>query len=185
MYANEIAEVLLTEDEISLRVKALGQEISEDYQGKDLVLVGILKGAFVFLSDLIRHIEIPITIDFVAISSYGQSTKSSGIVRLVKDLDESVEGKHVLLVEDIVDTGWTLRLSYIVENLYARKAASVRICTLLDKPSRRKVEVPLDYIGFQVPDRFVVGYGLDFCGYYRNLPYIGVLNEDHLFESQK
>lgn len=182
MYPSEIAEVLLTEDEIQLRVKALGQQISEDYRGKDLVLVGILKGAFVFLSDLVRHIEIPITIDFVAISSYGKSTKSSGIVRLVKDLDESVENKHVLLVEDIVDTGWTLRLSYIVENLYARKAASVRICTLLDKPSRRKAEVQLDYIGFEVPDRFVVGYGLDFQGYYRNLPYIGVLNENHLFE---
>lgn len=185
MYPCEIAEVLLTEDEIRLRVEALGQEISRDYSGKDLVLVGILKGAFVFLSDLVRHIEIPITIDFVAISSYGQSTKSSGIVKLVKDLDESVENKHVLLVEDIVDTGWTLRLSYIVENLYARKAASVRICTLLDKPSRRKVEVPLDYIGFEVPDRFVVGYGLDFRGYYRNLPYIGVLDEDHLLESQE
>lgn len=184
MYPCEIAEVLLTEDEIRLRVEALGQEISRDYSGKDLVLVGILKGAFVFLSDLVRHIEIPITIDFVAISSYGQSTKSSGIVKLVKDLDESVENKHVLLVEDIVDTGWTLRLSYIVENLYARKAASVRICTLLDKPSRRKVEVPLDYIGFEVPDRFVVGYGLDFRGYYRNLPYIGVLDEDYLLESQ-
>lgn len=185
MYPCEIAEVLLTEDEIRLRVEALGQEISKDYSGKDLVLVGILKGAFVFLSDLVRHIEIPITIDFVAISSYGQSTKSSGIVKLVKDLDESVENKHVLLVEDIVDTGWTLRLSYIVENLYARKAASVRVCTLLDKPTRRKVEVPLDYIGFEIPDRFVVGYGLDYRGYYRNLPYIGVLNEDHLLESQE
>lgn len=185
MYPNEIAEILLTEDEIHLRVKALGQEISRDYSGKDLVLIGILKGAFIFLSDLVRHIEIPITIDFVAISSYGQSTKSSGIVKLVKDLDESVENKHVLLVEDIVDTGWTLRLSYIVENLYARKAASVRVCTLLDKPTRRKVEVPLDYIGFEIPDRFVVGYGLDYRGYYRNLPYIGVLNEDHLLESQE
>jgi hypoxanthine phosphoribosyltransferase len=172
-----IAEILLTREQILERVEALGRKISEDYQGKDLMVVGILKGSFVFLADLIRCITIPLTVDFVAISSYGSSTKSSGVVRILKDLDESVEGKHVLIVEDIVDTGWTLRLSYIVENLYARKAASVRICTLLDKPSRRQVDVSLDYVGFEIPDRFVVGYGLDFKGYYRNLPFIAVIND--------
>jgi len=180
----DIAEVILTEDQIARRVRELGQQISDDYRGKDLMLVGVLKGAVVFLADLMRSISIPLTVDFIATSSYGASTKSSGAVRIVKDLDESVENKHVLVVEDIVDTGWTLRLSYLVDNLYARKAASVRVCALLDKPSRRQVDVKLDYVGFVIPDKFVVGYGLDFKGLYRSLPFIGVLKEVTYREEQ-
>lgn len=174
--SGNISEVLLTEEQIAERVRELGSKISDDYKDKELVLVGILKGSFIFLADLIRCISIPLSVDFVAIASYGASTKSSGIVRVLKDLDDSVEGKHVLLVEDIVDTGLTLKLSNIVDNLHAKKAASVRICSLLDKPNRRKVDVEVDYTGFVIPDRFVVGYGLDLGGLYRNLPYIGVLN---------
>lgn len=176
--ANDIAQVLLTEEQIAARVKELGEQISADYEGKELVLVGILKGATIFLADLVRNITIPVDYDFVAISSYGTETRSSGVVRLLKDLDSSIESKHVLVVEDIVDTGWTLRLSYIVENFRSRKAASVRVATLLDKPSRRKVDVGLDYYGFIVEDKYVVGYGLDYAGKYRNLPFIGVLKPE-------
>ena len=174
----DIAEILLTQEQIAERVGELGRQISSDYEGKDLLLVGILKGAFVFLADLIRNISIPVTIDFVAISSYRSSTELGGIVKVVKDLDCDVEGKHVLIVEDIVDTGWTLKMSYLADNLFARKAASVRVCTLLDKPDRRQVELDLDYVGFVIPNKFVVGYGLDFNGLHRNLPFIGVLKED-------
>jgi len=174
----DIAQVLITEEQIASRVKELGEKISKDYDGKDLVLVGVLKGAVMFLADLVRHISIPLSFDFVAISSYGADSRTSGVVRLLKDLDESIESKHVLVVEDIVDTGWTLRLSYIVENLRSRKAASVRVCTLLDKPSQRKVDVGIDYYGFFVEDKYVVGYGLDFNGKYRSLPYIGVLKPE-------
>jgi hypoxanthine phosphoribosyltransferase len=174
----DIAQVLIAEEDIKARVKELGQQISRDYQGKELVLVGVLKGASIFLADLVREITIPVSFDFVAISSYGADTRSSGVVRLLKDLDESIESKHVLVVEDIVDTGWTLRLSYIVENLRSRKAASVRVCTLLDKPSRRKVDVGIDYYGFIVEDKYVVGYGLDYNGKFRNLPFIGVLKPE-------
>lgn len=170
-----IAESLLTEKQIAQRVAELGRQISDDYKGKDLVLVGILKGAFVFLADLVRSISIPVRIDFVSISSYGTSTQSSGVVRIIKDLDEPVENKHVLVVEDIVDTGWTLKLSYLMESLRAKKASSVRVCTLLDKPSRREADVQLDYVGFVIPRKFVVGYGLDFRGLFRNLPFIGAL----------
>lgn len=177
MSAPEVSEVLLSENSIADRVCELGRQISEDYQGKDLVLIGVLKGSFIFLSDLARHITIPLTVDFVSISSYGSSTTSSGIVRVNMDAEINVDGKHVLIVEDIVDTGWTLKMSYLAENLHAGNAASVRVCTLLDKPSRRKVEIELDYVGFVVPDKFVVGYGLDFDGLCRNLPYIGVLDE--------
>jgi hypoxanthine phosphoribosyltransferase len=173
--APEIAEILLAEDEIAARVRELGEQISRDYEGKDLLLVGILKGAFVFLSDLVRNISIPVSVDFVALSSYGGGTSSSGIVKVTKDVDVSVEGRHVLIIEDIVDTGWTLKMSYLAENLRAGEAASVRVCTLLDKPSRRQVDIELDYVGFVVPNEFVVGYGLDFNGLYRNLPFIGVL----------
>jgi len=176
--ASDIAQVLLTEEQIAARVKELGEQISADYEGKELVLVGILKGAAIFLADLVRNITIPVDYDFVAISSYGAETRSSGVVRLLKDLDSSIESKHVLVVEDIVDTGWTLRLSYIVENFRSRKAASVRVATLLDKPSRRKVDVGLDYYGFIVEDKYVVGYGLDYAGKYRNLPFIGVLKPE-------
>jgi hypoxanthine phosphoribosyltransferase len=176
--AKDIAQVLITEEEIRSRVKELGAQISRDYQGKELVLVAVLKGASIFLADLVREITIPVSFDFVAISSYGADTRSSGVVRLLKDLDESIESKHVLVVEDIVDTGWTLRLSYICENLKSRKAASVRVCTLLDKPSRRKVDVGIDYYGFIVEDKYVVGYGLDYNGKYRSLPFIGVLKPE-------
>ena len=175
---NDIAQVLITEQQIRRRVKQLGKQISKDYEGNELVLVGILKGAAIFLADLVREITIPVDYDFVAISSYGADTRSSGVVRLLKDLDASIESKHVLVVEDIVDTGWTLRLSYIVENLRSRKAASVRVCTLLDKPSRRKVDVGIDYNGFIVEDKYVVGYGLDYQGRYRSLPFIGIMKPE-------
>lgn len=174
----DISTVLISEEEIARRVAELGQQISQDYAGKDLMLVGILKGCVLFLSDLIRHIHVPVAFDFVAVSSYGADTKSSGVVRILKDLDESVESKHVLVVEDIVDTGLTLRLSYLLENLRSRRAASVKVCTLLDKPSRRRVDVPVDYRGFTVEDRFVVGYGMDYQGKYRSLPYIGLLKPE-------
>ncbi|MDH7482411.1 MAG: hypoxanthine phosphoribosyltransferase [Armatimonadota bacterium] len=176
--AEDIAEILISEEQIAARVAELGRKISEDYLGKELVLVGILKGAVVFLADLMRQISIPLLVDFVAISSYGPSTRSSGVVKILKDLDESVENKHVLIVEDIIDTGLTLKLSYLKDNLERRKAASVKICTLLDKPARRQVDIEPDYKGFTIPDKFVVGYGLDFGGLYRNLPFIGVLKEE-------
>ncbi len=175
---NDLAQVLITEEQLRERVRELGAQISSDYEGKELVLVGILKGAAIFLADLVREITIPVDYDFVAISSYGADTRSSGVVRLLKDLDSSIESKHVLVVEDIVDTGWTLRLSYIVENLRSRKAASVRVCTLLDKPSRRAVDVGIDYYGFIVEDKYVVGYGLDYDGKYRSLPMVGVLKPE-------
>lgn len=169
-------EVLFTEERIRERVRQLGEEISRDYAGESLLVVGVLKGSVVFLADLIRSITIPIDYDFVAISSYGADTRSSGVVRLLKDLDASIEGRHVLIVEDIVDTGWTLRLSYLAENMKARKAASVKVCSLLDKPSRRQVDVGVDYCGFVIDDVFVIGYGLDYNGKYRNLPYVAVVN---------
>ena len=174
----DVAQVLLTEAQIRQRVAELGAQISQDYAGKELMLVCILKGANIFLADLVREITIPLSYDFVAVSSYGADTKSSGVVRILKDLDESVESKHVLVVEDIVDTGLTLRLSYLLENLRSRRAASVKICTLLDKPTRRRMDVPVDYFGFQVQDQFVIGYGLDYAGMYRNLRYIGVLKPE-------
>jgi len=174
----DIERIVLSEAQIERRVRELGEEISRDYAGKELILVGILKGCVVFLSDLIRHISIPLSFDFVAVSSYGADTKSSGVVRILKDLDESVESKHVLVIEDIVDTGLTLRLSYLLENLRSRRAASVKVCSLLDKPARRRVDVRVDYRGFTVEDKFVVGYGLDYQGKYRGLPYIGLLKPE-------
>lgn len=172
----DVAEVLLEASAIQHKVAEIGQAITRDYQGKDLGLICILKGAVVFMSDLIRHIELPVTLDFMAISSYGAGTKSSGVVRILKDLDHPIEGQHILIVEDIVDTGLTLR--YLVENLRSRRPASLKVCTLLDKPSRRRVECVPDYNGFQIPDCFVVGYGLDYNERYRNLPYIGVLKPE-------
>ncbi|HXG23777.1 MAG TPA: hypoxanthine phosphoribosyltransferase [Chthonomonadales bacterium] len=166
-------EVLISADAIQQRVAELGARISADYAGRELCIIGVLTGAAIFLSDLIRQITIPLEIDFVATSSYGAATRSSGEVRLLKDLSHPVQGKHVLLVEDIVDTGLTLR--YLFETLHARQPISIAGCTLLDKPSRRLVEVPVKYCGFQIEDKFVVGYGLDCAGRYRNLPYIGVL----------
>jgi len=165
--------VLLSAEEIRARVQELGKQISSDYRGKELVVVGILKGAFIFMADLVRELEVPATLDFMDVSSYGSSTVSSGVVRIEKDLEASIEGKHVLIVEDIIDTGLTI--NYIWENLRARKPASVKICALLDKPSRRKVPVEIHYLGFSIPDEFVVGYGLDYAEKYRYFPYVAVL----------
>lgn len=169
-------EVLVSEEELKKRVRELGEKIKEDYEGKDLMLVGILKGATIFMADLARCIDLPLTLEFLAVSSYGNSTESSGIVRIIKDLDSDVKGKHILIVEDIIDTGLTL--SYITDNLKKRGAESVKICTLLDKPERRKVDVPVDYRGFIIPDEFVVGYGIDYAEQYRNLPYISSLKKE-------
>lgn len=172
----DIKEILLSEKKIADIVNELGKRISNDYKGKELIVVGILKGAILFLSDLIRSIDIPLMLDFIAVSSYGTSTETSGAVRFLKDLDVSIEGKHVLIVEDIVDTGLTL--NYLLDNLKARKPASLKTCTLLDKPSRRQVDIKIDYNGVEIPDYFVVGYGLDFAERYRNLPYIAVLKPE-------
>ena len=171
----EKVDVLITANAIAQRVSELGEQISRDYRGEKLLLVGVLKGAAVFLADLVRAIDTTVDYDFVGISSYGGESESSGVVRMVKDIDAAVDGRHALIVEDIVDTGWTLRMSYLVENLAARNAESVRICALLDKPSRRKVDIGVDYCGFAIEDHFVVGYGLDYEGKYRNLPFVGVL----------
>jgi len=165
--------VLLDEEQIKRRIKELGHDITKDYQNKELLMVGVLKGAIVFFSDLMRAIELPLTTDFIAVSSYGSSTKSSGIVRILKDLDESIDGKDVLIIEDIIDTGLTL--NYLVENMITRNPNSVKICCLLDKPDRRLTDVQVDYVGFAIPDEFVVGYGLDYNERYRNLPNISVL----------
>ncbi len=168
-----VARVLLHPDEIQERVRALGAEIRRDYAGRRVIFVGILRGAVVFLADLIRALDAPVMIDFMAVSSYGKSTTSSGVVRISKDLNESIEGEHVVVVEDIIDSGLTLR--YLVDLLRRRNPASLRVCTLLLKDRPRDYAVALDYVGFTIPDEFVVGYGLDYAGYYRNLPYIGVL----------
>lgn len=173
---DDVAEVLLTEEQIRQRARELGQQISTDYKGQDLLLVCVLKGAITFLADLMREITIPHAIDFMAISSYGASTESSGVVRILKDLDSNIEGRNVLIVEDIIDTGRTL--SYITRNLRTRRPKSLRICTLLSKPSRREIEIPLHYVGFEIPNKFVIGYGLDFAEIYRSLPYIGVLKQE-------
>jgi hypoxanthine phosphoribosyltransferase len=170
---DDIERVLIAEGELRARIGELGRQIGHDYELHPPLLVGVLKGAVMFLVDLARTIDLPITLDFMAVSSYGASTQSSGVVRILKDLDHSIEGKHVLLVEDIVDTGLTLR--YIVDNLRDRGPASVRICALLQKVKPRDIAVPIDYVGFAIPDEFVVGYGLDYGEIYRNLPYVGVL----------
>ena len=167
-------ELLLTKDRIAARVKELGRQITEDYRGKDLVTICILKGAVVFFVDLVREIALPMTMDFMAISSYGSATKSSGVVRILKDLDRPISGKDVLVIEDIVDSGMTL--SFLRDNLISRGAKTLKIATLLDKPDRRKVPLHVDYCGFIIPDAFVVGYGLDYDERYRNLPDIGILD---------
>ena len=170
----DISEVLLSQEVIAQRVKELGEQITKDYKGKDLVVVGVLRGGFVFLADLVRAIDLPISVDFISVSSYGSGTSSTGVVRFLKDLDEEVSGRHVLVVEDIIDTGITL--NYLLDNLRTRKPLSVEVCTLLSKPERRKVEIEVVYNGFEIPDRFVVGYGLDYAETYRNLPYVGILD---------
>lgn len=170
---DDLESVLLSEDVVQARVRELGEQITRDYRGRPLVLVCVLKGAAPFFVDLVRSIALPVHLDFIAISSYGASTKSSGVVRFLKDLDSPIEGKDVLIVEDIVDTGLTLR--YILDNLTTRQPASIKICGLLLKERQRHEDVPVEYVGFQIPDKFVVGYGLDFAERYRNLSYIGVL----------
>lgn len=172
----DVASVLITAEELHQRIRALGQQITADYRGEEPLLVGVLKGAVVFMVDLIREVDLPLDVDFMAISSYGSSTESSGVVRILKDLDHAIEGRHVLVVEDIVDTGLTLR--YIVENLRDRGPASVRICALLHKRKARETAPPIEYVGFEIPDQFVVGYGLDYSEIYRNLPFVAVLRPE-------
>jgi hypoxanthine phosphoribosyltransferase len=170
-----VGEILVQRDELAHRVRELGEEISRDYRGRDLFLVGVLKGAVFFLSDLMRYLEVPCEVDFMAVSSYGSSTDSSGIVRILKDLDAPIQGREVLIVEDIVDSGLTL--SYLLRTLKAREPASLEVCALLTKPERRKVDLPIRYVGFEIPNRFVIGYGLDHAERFRNLPYVAVLQE--------
>ncbi len=168
----EAVEVLLTAEQLQARVAEMGAEITRDFAGRPLKLVGVLKGSFMFMADLARAIDLPVKVDFIGTSSY-QGTKTSGVVRITNDLTRPIEGEHVLLVEDIVDTGLTMR--YLLENLSTRKPASVSVCTLLEKPSRAQVRIPIAYRGFSIPDAFVVGYGLDWDGRFRNLPYLGVV----------
>ena len=170
---SETVRVLLNEQEVNDRIAALGKQISADYQGKQVHLICVLKGGVFFMCELAKHITVPVSMDFVSVSSYGNETRSSGVVKIVKDLDEGIEGKEVLVVEDIIDSGRTL--SYLLETLRNRKPKSLKLCTLLDKPERRVIEVDVHYTGFEIPDEFVVGYGLDYGQIYRNLPYIGVV----------
>jgi hypoxanthine phosphoribosyltransferase len=171
-----VTEILVDEETLRNRVAELGEEISRDYVGRDLLLIGVLKGAVFFMADLMRQLTVPCEIDFMAISSYGASTDSSGVVRILKDLDINIEGREVLVVEDIIDSGLTL--SYLMRNLEARQPASLEVCALMTKPERRQIDVPVRYIGFEIPNRFVIGYGLDFAERYRNLPYVGVLDPE-------
>ena len=170
---NDVEKVLLSEEQLSQKIAELREEISKDYQGKEIVAICVLKGAILFMADLARAVKVPMALDFMAVSSYGNGTSTSGTVRILKDLDNSIEGKHVLVVEDIIDSGVTLK--YLLKNLKSRKPASIKLCTLLNKPERRRVEVDIDYCGFTVPDYFLVGYGLDYAEKYRNLPFIGIL----------
>ena len=174
--ADDIAEILVSEAAIAAKVRELGARITEDYRGRNVVLVSILKGALPFLADLMRQVELPLALDFLEVSSYGVSTESSGVVRILKDLANPIEARDVLVVEDILDTGNTL--AFVVDHLRSQHPASVRICTLLDKPARRLVPIEIDYRGFEIPDKFVVGYGLDYAERYRNLPFIGVLKPE-------
>ena len=172
----EHVEVLISEADVDARIQAIGEQISRDYEGRQVHLVCVLKGGSFFMCELAKRISVPVSLDFMSVSSYGKDTKSSGIVKIVKDLDESIKGKDVLVVEDIVDSGRTL--SYLLEMLGDREPNSLHLCTLLDKPERRVVDVNVDYTGFQIPDEFVVGYGLDYDQRYRNLPYIGIVKFD-------
>ncbi len=169
-----VGEVMISQKELEEKIAELGKRITQDYEGKEILMIGVLKGAFIFLSDLVKRIDNnQLNIDFMAVSSYGASTKSTGVVRIIKDLDTSIERKNVLIVEDIIDTGLTLH--YLYDNLKSRNPESLKICTLLDKPERREIDISADYVGFQVPNRFIVGYGLDYEERYRNLPYITCL----------
>ncbi|ERI08752.1 hypoxanthine phosphoribosyltransferase [Aneurinibacillus aneurinilyticus] len=172
----DIEKVLLTEEEIMDKIRELGRILSKEYAGKNPLVICVLRGGAPFMTDLVRRMDIPLEMDFMAVSSYGASTESSGVVRIMKDLDTSVEERHVLIVEDIIDSGLTL--SYLIDNIQRRNAASVKVVTLLDKPARRTVDLTPDYCGFQIPDAFVVGYGLDYAEKYRNLPYIGILKSE-------
>ena len=170
-----IGEILVQADDLQHRVRELGEQISRDYADKDLLLVGVLKGAVFFLSDLMRHIEVPCEVDFMAVASYGSATQSSGVMRILKDLDAAIEGRDVLIVEDIVDSGLTL--SYLLRTLKARDPASLEVCALLTKPERRKVNLPIRYTGFEIANRFAIGYGLDHAERFRNLPYVAALRD--------
>lgn len=172
----DIKEILYDENELRKKIKEMGKIISNDYRGKELLLIGVLKGSVVFMADLIKEIDIPCSIDFMAVSSYGNSTTTSGVVRILKDLDNEIEGKDILIVEDIIDSGVTLK--YLIKYLNGRKPNSIEIACLLNKPERRKVEMDVKYLGYNVPDYFLVGYGLDFAEKYRNLPFIGILKEE-------
>lgn len=173
---DDLLEVLYSAEEIDARIRELGERISADYAGRDFTMLGVLRGAFIFMADLMRYVTVPCSVDFMAFESYGAATKSSGVVRLTKDLEESVTGKHLLVVEDIIDSGRTL--SYMLQLMEARQPASLSICTLLEKPSRREVPIDVQYCGFSVPDEFVVGYGLDYDQRYRGLPCIGILKPE-------
>ncbi|MDO9410715.1 MAG: hypoxanthine phosphoribosyltransferase [Patulibacter sp.] len=170
-----MGEILIQADELQARIADLGAEISRDYEGREILIVCVLKGAVLFVADLMRQVTVPVEVDFMAVSSYGSATRSSGVVRILKDLDASIEGKNVLIVEDIVDSGLTLQ--YLMRNLRSRGPASIEVCSLLTKPSRREVEVPIRYTGFELPDRYAVGYGLDLAQRYRNLPYVAALTD--------
>lgn len=172
----DIKEILYSEEELRIKIKELGEKISKDYEGKDLILIGILKGSVVFMSDLLKEITIPCRMDFMAVSSYGNSSSSSGVVRILKDLDYEIEGKHILVIEDIIDSGITLK--YLLKYLNAKNPKSVEVACLLNKQERRKVEIDVKYLGYEVPDYFLVGYGLDYAEKYRNLPFIGILKEE-------
>jgi len=173
---NDVKEILYSPEELAGRIKEIGEKISIDYKGKDLVLIGVLKGSVMFMADLMKAISIPCSMDFMAVSSYGNSTTTSGVVRILKDLDDEIEGKDVLIIEDIIDSGITLK--YLMEYLRGRKPESIEIACLLNKPERRRVELKAKYIGFDVPDFFLVGFGLDYAQKYRNLPYIAILKEE-------
>jgi len=171
-----VGEIMIEQDRLQARIRELGEEVSRDYAGRDLLLVGVLKGAVFFMADLMRELTVPCEIDFMAISSYGAQTDSSGVVRILKHLDTNIAGRDVLVVEDIIDSGLTL--SYLMRSLKARKPGSLEVCALMTKPERREIEVPVRYVGFEIPNKFVIGYGLDFAERYRNLPYVAVLHPD-------
>lgn len=172
----DIESILIDEDKLAKRIKEIGQEISEDFAGEEIMLVGILKGASVFMSDLIRQISLPVYIDYMVVSSYGNSAETSGVVRIIKDLEDNIDEKNIIIVEDIIDTGLTL--SYLKQNLLSRNPKTLKICTLLDKPARREKEIDIDYRGFEVPDEFIIGYGIDYAEKYRNLPFVGLLKRE-------